>query len=191
MCIIAFISYYPAHFLHQDRSTLAYACIVWESHESWTYRCIILSLFFLPLLFCISSHLIGHILHPFFFVLSTACFVSYSLHPEWWPSSVHYMEDSHVFSTIYLTDTDSEILSLRKPSRQREFFVTLALESVSIHHWYHLLGLFVHVQGVCICIYVKKKNEWWMMNEKKKRKKEKKYENQLKEKKNKHMCVCA
>ena len=30
-----------------------------------------------------------------------------------------------------------------------------------------------------------------MMNEKKKRKKEKKYENQLKEKKNKHMCVCA
>ena len=29
-------------------------------------------------------------------------------------------------------------------------------------------------------------DEWWM-----KRKKEKIYENELKEKKNKHMCVCA
>ena len=47
---------------------------------------------------------------------------------------------------------------------------------------------------VCAFVYMLKKK--WMMNDewkekKKKRKKEKKYENQLKEKKNKHMCVCA
>ena len=33
-------------FLHRDRGLLVCACIVWESHESWTYRCIFLSSFF-------------------------------------------------------------------------------------------------------------------------------------------------
>ena len=46
MCIITFLSYRLAHILHRDRGLLVYACIVWESHESWTYRCIFLSLFF-------------------------------------------------------------------------------------------------------------------------------------------------
>ena len=48
-------------------------------------------------------------------------FVPYSLHPEWWASSVHHMEDSHIISIIYLTDTGLEILGLRRSSRQREF----------------------------------------------------------------------
>ena len=46
MCIIAFLFYLLAHILHRDRDPLVYACIVWESHESWTYRCLFLSLFF-------------------------------------------------------------------------------------------------------------------------------------------------
>ena len=42
---------------------LVYACIVWESHESWTYRCMFLSLFFLPSFYCIPSYLIGCVLY--------------------------------------------------------------------------------------------------------------------------------
>ena len=125
MYIIVFLSYCLAHFLHRDRDPLVYACIVWESHESWTYMCIFLSLFFLPSLYCIPSYLIGCVLYLLFFILSTACFASYSLHPEWWSSLVHYMEDSHIISTIYHTDTDLEILSLRRSSRQREFLLHL------------------------------------------------------------------
>ena len=79
--------------------------------------------FFLPSLYNISSQLIGYVLHLFFFILSTACFASYSLHLEWRSSSIHYMEDSHIISTIYHTDTDLEILSLRRSSRQREFLL--------------------------------------------------------------------
>ena len=86
-------------FLHPDRGPLVCACIVWESHEFWTYSCIFLSLFFLPSHYCIPSYLIGCVLH-LSFILSTTCFASYSLHPEWWSSSVHYMEDSHIISTI-------------------------------------------------------------------------------------------
>ena len=40
-------------------------------------------------------------------------------HPEWWSSSVHYMEGRHVISTIYPMDTDTGILSLRRSPRQR------------------------------------------------------------------------
>ena len=47
MCIIIFfLIALLTLFLHRDRGLLVYACIVWESHESWTYRCIFLSLFF-------------------------------------------------------------------------------------------------------------------------------------------------
>ncbi|RVW90946.1 hypothetical protein CK203_044209 [Vitis vinifera] len=42
------------------------------------------------------------------------------------------MEDSHIISIIYLTDTGLEILGLRRSSRQRELFVALSLGSVSI-----------------------------------------------------------
>ena len=95
-------------------------------------------------------------------------------HPEWWASSVHHMEDGHIISTIYLTDIGLEILSLRRSSRYREFWVALALGLVSTRYRHHPWGSFVHVQGMCICIYVKKKKC-----------KEKKKIN------NKHMCVCA
>ena len=44
-------------------------------------------------------------------------------HPEWWSSSVHYMEGSHVISTIYPTDVGPGILSLRKSHHQREFML--------------------------------------------------------------------
>ena len=53
-------------------------------------------------------------------------FVSYSLHLEWWASSVHHMEDSHIIFTIYLTDIGLEILSLRRSSCQREFVCYLS-----------------------------------------------------------------
>ena len=76
--------------------------------------------FSLLLRYCIPPYLISCALHLSFFILST-CFVSYPLHPEWWASSVHHMEDSHIISTIYLTDIGLEILSLRRSSCQREF----------------------------------------------------------------------
>ena len=144
-------------FLHRDKGPLVYACFIKEFCEPWAYRHIFISLFFLPSYYCIPSYLISCVLHLSFFILSTTCFASYSPHPEWWSSSVHYMGDSHIISTIYPTDTDLEILSLRRSSCQREFFVTLVLGSVSIHYWYHFWGSFVYVQGMCICIYVKQK----------------------------------
>ena len=59
-------------------------------------------------------------------------------HPEWWSSSVHYMEGSHVISTIYPTDTDPGILSLRGSSHHREFML----------HWYLRACLFVLVPSL-------------------------------------------
>ena len=58
-----------------------------------------------------------------FFVSFSTCSASSFLHPEWWSFSVHYMEYSHIISTIYPTDTDSKILSLRRSSCQREFLL--------------------------------------------------------------------
>ena len=159
MCIITLLSYCLAHFLHWNRGRLVYARIVWESHESWTYRCIFLSLFFLPSLYCISSYLIGHVLHSFFFILSNVCFASYHFHPKWWFSSVHCMEDSHVIPAIYHTDTDSKILSLRRSSHLREF-------------WECVYPLLISYLGlICLCsggahLYICKKK---MMNEKKRK----------------------
>ena len=127
---------------------LVYACIVWESHESWTYRCMFLSLFFLPSFYCIPSYLIGCVLHLFFFILSTACFASYSLHPERWSSLVHYMENGHIISTVYPTDTNSEILSLRRSSRQREFLrVCLCIIDI-------IFGAHLFMLRVCAFVYM-------------------------------------
>ena len=56
-----------------------------------------------------------------FITLHRLCPLSYLLlvwhhflHLEWWSPSVHYMEGSHVISTIYHMDTDPGILSLRR-----------------------------------------------------------------------------
>ena len=68
-----------------------------------------------------SSHLIGYVIHLSFLILSTICLFRISLHPGWWASLVHHMEDSHIISTIYPTDIGLEILSLRRSSCQREF----------------------------------------------------------------------
>ena len=111
--------------------------------------------FFLLPHYCIPSYLISYVFHLSFFILST-CFASYPLHPEWWASLVHDMEDSHIISTVYLTEMGLEILSLRRSSRYREFWVALALGLVSTRYRHHPWGSFVHVQGMCICIYVKK-----------------------------------
>ena len=135
-------------FLHQDRGPLVYGCIVWESHESWAYGYIILSLFFLPLHYCIPSYLIGCVLHLFFFILSTTCSTSSFLHPKQWFSSIHYMEDGHITSIIYTMDIDPKTLSLRRSSHWREFMLLLALESMFIHYWsYHLWSLFCSCSG--------------------------------------------
>ena len=139
-------------FLHQDRGPLVYGCIVWESHESWAYGYIILSLFFLPLHYCIPSYLIGCVLHLFFFILSTTSFASYSLHPKRWSSSVHYIEDSHIISTIYHTDTNSEILSLRISSRQRVFCYLSTWEYLSIIDI--IFGVHFFMFRVCEFVYM-------------------------------------
>ena len=112
--------------------------------------------FSLLLRYCIPPYLISCALHLSFFILST-CFVSYPLHPEWRAFSVHHMEDSHIISTIYLIDIGLEILSLRRSSRYGEFWVALALGLVSTRYRHHPWGSFVHVQDMCICIYVKNK----------------------------------
>ena len=141
--------------------------IIFSYHHTTAFHCILLVVFFIFFIFLS-------------FILSTTCVASYSLYPEWWSSSVHYLENSHIISIIYPMDTDSEILSLKRSSCQIEFFVIEALGSVSIHYWYHIWGLFCSCSGyvyLYICKKKKKKNwkkKWWW-----------------KEKKNKHMCVCA
>ena len=104
--------------------------------------------FFLAPLYCISSHLIGQVFHSFSFILSTACFTSYSLHPEWWSSSIRYMKDSHIIFAIYPTETDSEILSLRRSSHQREF-LRVCLLIVDI-----IFGAYLFMFRVCAFVYM-------------------------------------
>ena len=68
------------------------------------------------------------------------------------------MEGSHVISTIYLANAGLEILSLRRSSCQREFFFVTFVLRVCLSIIDIIFGVyFVHVQGVYICIYVKKK----------------------------------
>ena len=110
--------------------------------------------FFLSSHYCIISYLIGCFLR-FFFVSFATCSASFFLHPKWWSFSVHYMEDSHVISTIYLTDIGLEILSLRRSSRQREFVCYLSTWEC-VYLLLMIWDSFVHVQGTRICIYVKK-----------------------------------
>ena len=117
--------------------------------------------------YCIPSCLICRVFRLSFFILSTY-FASYSLHPEWWSSSIHYMRDSHIISTIYHTDTDLEILSLRSSSRQREFLLHLR---VCLFFIDIIFGVHLFMFRVCVFIYMLKKRK--------------------KKEKNKHMCVCA
>ena len=118
---------------------------------------------FFSLSFPITAPLHFHLILLVVFLVSSSlsylltCSFHISLHLEWWSLSVHHMEDSHIISTIYLTDIGLEILSLRRSSRYREFWVALALGLVSTRYRHHPWGSFVHVQGMCICIYVKKK----------------------------------
>ena len=128
--------------------------------------------FFLLPRYCIPPYLISCVLHLSFFILSTH-FVSYPLHPEWWASSVHHMEDSHIISTIYLVDTGLEILSLRRSSCRREFVCYL-----SAWGCVHLLSI-SSLGFICSCsryvhLYIcKKKMKWkkWNDDEKENEKK--------------------
>ena len=98
-----------SHFSHRDKGPFSvcihYLGVPWAldlgAHSSYYL--------FSSLHHCIPSYLIGYVLHIFFFILSTACFASYSFHPEWWSSSVHYMEGSHIITIIYPTNTGSKI----------------------------------------------------------------------------------
>ena len=67
----------------------------------------------------------------YLFYLLLICIIFF--HLEWWSSSVHYMEGSHVISTIYPMDTDLGILSLRRSPHQREFVI----------YWYLRACLFI------------------------------------------------
>ena len=111
-----------SHFSLQDRGPLVrihYLGVSWalDLGARFSYyiflslhHCIFITLHRL----CYSSHLL----------YSTCClFCTISFHPEWWSSSVHYMEGSHIISTIYPMDTDLGILSLRRLLRQREFML--------------------------------------------------------------------
>ena len=139
--------------INWDRGPLVYACFIQEFHEPWSYRCIFLLLFFLPSHYCIPLYLIGCVLHLFFFILSTTCFALYSLHLEWWSSSVHYMEDSHIIFTIYPIDTDLEILSLRRSSRQRQFLLPwhlrVCLSIIDI-----IFGVHLFMFRICAFVYM-------------------------------------
>ena len=64
------------------------------------------------------------------------------------------MEDGHIISTVYPTNIDLEILSLRRSSHQREF-LRVCLSIIDIIFG----GSFVYVQGMYICIYEKKKKK--------------------------------
>ena len=118
---------------------------------------------FLSLHHCTSSHLIGlHLL--LYYICRSFCIISF--HPEWWSSLVHCMKGSHVISTIYPTDIDPRILSVKRSPRQREFYVTLAFESV-----YPFLTSSLEL--LCLCLehthlYICKKNKKKMKRKNKK-----------------------
>ena len=78
-------------------------------------------------------------------------------HPEWWSSSVHYMGDSHVISTIYPMDTDLGILSLRRSPHQREFMLHWHLKVCYPFLMLSLGFLGLHSEHVYLCKKKKKK----------------------------------
>ena len=78
-------------------------------------------------------------------------------HPEWWSSSVHYMEDSHVISTIYPTDVGPGILSLRRSHHQREFMLHWHLKVCYPFLMLSLGFLGLHSEHVYLCKKKKKK----------------------------------
>ena len=142
-----------SHFSHQDKGPFSvcihYLRVPWAldlGARSSHYL-------FSSLHHCIPSYLIGYVLHLFFFILSTACFASYSFHLEWWSSSIHYMEGSHIITIIYPKNTGSKILRLRRSSCQREFCFLSARERV-----YALLisslGLILFMFRVCTFVYM-------------------------------------
>ena len=108
----------------------------------------------------------------FFFVSFTTCFSSSFPHPEWWSSSVHYMEDGHIISIICTMDIDLKTLSLRRSYHWREFMVLWCLRAHP-----SIINL-VPLVFICLCsgyvhLYIckkKKKNE-----DEKKRKKNMKW----------------
>ena len=88
------------------------------------------------------------------------------------------MKDSHIIFAIYPTDTDSEILSLRRLSCQREF-LRVCLSIVDIIFGAH----FFYVQSMCICICVRKnEKKFEMMKKKWNEKKNEKKKNEKKRK---------
>ena len=116
-----------------------------------------------------SSHLVGCVPCLFFLILSTTCLFHISLHPEWWSSSVHHMEDSHVIF---------HHLSRGHLFRDPWFEKVISLETVlgCLSTWVGVHPLSTSPLGfICSCsgyvyLYIWKK-KW---NEKKKKKKKKK-----------------
>ena len=155
--IITFLSYHLAHILHRDRGPLVYACIVWEFHESWTYRCIFLSLFFptTALLHSFISHQsCFFVSHSLFYLLVLLHILSTSSGN---PPQFITWGDSYIISTIYHTDTDLEILSLRRSSCQREFLLPqhlgVCIFIIGIIFGVHL-SIFRVCVFVCVCVYI-------------------------------------
>ena len=88
-------------------------------------------------------------------------------HPVGWSSSFHHMEGSHVISTIYPTDTDPGILSLRRSPHQIEFVI----------YWYLRACLFIFdpVFGVFfVCVQIMYSSFICCKKKKKKKKKNEK-----------------
>ena len=157
MCIIAFLSHCLAHTFTPG----------WELFESFMslgprgtffslsvlIHCIIafhlISLFVL----FISSHCLcysSHLLYPI-----CCSFRIIFFHLDGWSSSVHYMEGSHVISTIYPTDIDPGILSLRRSPHQREFMLHWQLR-VCLYIFGPCFGFSLYAFRACtVCIYVK------------------------------------
>ena len=86
-----------------------------------------------------------------YYICCLFCFIFFYL--EWWSSSVHYMEDSHVISTIYPTNIDLEILSLRNSSRQREFMLYQHL-GVCLSICDLIFGASLFMFKVCTFVYM-------------------------------------
>ena len=94
---------------------------------------------------------------------SIYCLFCFIFFPEWWPSWVHYMEGSHIITTIYPTDTGSEILSLRMSSCPREFCYFSTRERV-YPSLISSLGLILFMFRVCIFMFEDHLIEyvcWW------------------------------
>ena len=150
MCIITFLSYHLAHIFAPGWGPFSVCmhCL----GVSWVLD---LQVHLFPIIFptitlmhSIVSHWLCSLSFFFIIIISTTCFASYSLDPEWWSSSIHYMEDSHIISTIYHTNIDLEILSLRRSSCQREF-LRVCISIIDI-----IFGAHLFMFRVCPFVYM-------------------------------------